>query len=101
MEFNVPHTFSKVEARRRVELMLQEMRSKLSDKASMDEERWEGDTLHFAATIEKQQISGTVAVGESAYDITVKLPLMLRMFEGRIKKAIEAEAAKALAQRGS
>lgn len=98
MEFNLKHQFSKEEARRRVQLMLDEMRSKLGDKATIDEERWEGDTLHFATTVEKQQISGTVAVSEQAYDIVIKLPLMLRLFEGRIKKEVEAQAAVALKQ---
>ncbi|MDP2648405.1 MAG: polyhydroxyalkanoic acid system family protein [bacterium] len=92
MELKVPHKFSKDEAITRVKKMLDEARSKLADKAKIDEERWEGDTLHFACTIEGQKISGSVAVSDTQYGIMLKLPLMMRMFEGRIKKMIEEQS---------
>ncbi|MCR4325258.1 MAG: polyhydroxyalkanoic acid system family protein [Patescibacteria group bacterium] len=92
MELKVPHKFSKDEAVARVKKMLDDARTKLADKATIEEERWEGDTLHFACAIEGQGISGSVAVSDAQYDITLKLPLMMRVFEGRIKKMIEEQS---------
>ncbi|HWP61175.1 MAG TPA: polyhydroxyalkanoic acid system family protein [Candidatus Paceibacterota bacterium] len=92
MHLNIPHTFSKAEATQRVKQMLQEARTKISDKATIDEERWEGDTLHFAATAEGQQVSGQVEVTDSAFVIDAKLPFMLRLFEGQIEKKIQEQA---------
>lgn len=98
MQFNVPHKFTKTEAISRVKNMLHDAKTQLADKATIDEERWEGDTLHFASTIEGQKISGTVVVSDSQYDINVKLPIMMRLFEGRIKKAIEEQTKQMLVQ---
>lgn len=61
------------------------------EKVNITEERWENDVFHFAFTAQGQHISGTLEVKEKEYDINAKLPLMMRLFEGKIKKAIEAQ----------
>lgn len=80
----------------RVKHVMSEARTKLGDKGTIDEERWEGDTLHFAFTGQGQSISGTLVVLDHEFDIDVKLPLMMRLFEGRIKKMIEEQASQML-----
>ncbi len=89
MQFNIPHRFSKQEASIRVKKLLQEVGPRLAGKATIDEERWEGDTLHFAFTAEGQHVSGSLMIKDREFDVTVTLPLMLRLFEGKIKRAIE------------
>ncbi len=49
-----------------------------------------------AATADGQSISGTLTIRDQLYDLDVTLPFMLRMFEGRIKKAIEEQAGRML-----
>ena len=93
MQLKIPHQFTKEAAVARVKQALDEARHKLGEQATIDEERWEGDTLHFAFTAQKQHISGTLAVGDTHFDVYVKLPLMLRMFEGKIQKVVEAQVA--------
>ena len=68
-----------------------DIKSKLGDKAQLEEERWEGDTLNFTMNAQGQRISGTLLVTDSAFVFDAKLPLMLRMFEGRIEKMIEEQ----------
>ena len=93
MQINIPHKFTKVEAKERVMLAMREARAKLGDQATIDKEEWQNDTLHFGITVQGQSITGTFEVRENDFGLDAKLPLMLRMFEGRIKKAIEEQAA--------
>jgi hypothetical protein len=93
MQIKIPHKFTKAEAKERVMVALREARTKLGDQATIDREEWQGDTLHFGFTAQGQSISGTFEVLDKEFDLNAKLPLMLRMFEGKIKAAIEQQAA--------
>jgi hypothetical protein len=92
MQIKLPHTFSKSIAVQKVKVALEKARPELVGKATIDEERWDGDTLNFAFTAEGQHISGTCTVTDHEFDIYAKLPFMLRLFEGKIQKAIEEQA---------
>lgn len=96
MQIKIPHKFSKPEAKSRVLAALNQGRSKIGGQATVDREEWEGDTLHFAFTAQGQSISGTFAVRDSEYELNATLPLMLRMFEGKIQKMIEEQAGQML-----
>lgn len=76
----------------RVKAALNEARAKIGDQATIDKEEWQGDTLHFGFTAQGQSISGTFEVRDNNFELNAKLPLMMRMFEGKIKKAIEEQA---------
>lgn len=88
MHLEIPHKTTQQAALVRVKQGLEEMRTKIADQATIHEERWDGNTLHFDATAQGQRISGTLEVGEKDFVIDAKLPLMLRLFEGRIEKEI-------------
>jgi hypothetical protein len=88
MHLQIPHKTNKIAALTKVKKALQEGRSQLGNMATIDEERWEGDMLHFAATLQGKQITGTLQVTDKDYVIDAKLPLLWRMFEGRIEKMI-------------
>ena|SRR5581483_6994578 len=92
MQLKILHQFTKDQAIQKVKVALLKGRQQIGEQATVDEERWEGDTLHFGFTAQKQSISGTLTVLDKEFDLYVKLPLMLRMFEGRIKSAIEQQA---------
>ncbi len=98
MQFKIPHPLSKHEALVRVKKTLDHVRPQLLGKATIEEERWEGDTLHFAFTAERQHISGHLIIKDKEFDVTAKLPLMLRLFEGKIKRAIEEQIKGAMGQ---
>ncbi len=91
MQLKIPHKFSKHDAVIRVKKVIDGVRPELAGKAIIEEERWEGDTLHFAFTTQGQHISGQLVVADREFDVTAKLPLMLRFFEGKIQKAIEEQ----------
>ena len=96
MQLKLPHSFSRHEAVARVERLLIEAKPRLADKVAIEEERWEGDVLHFAFTAQGQRISGQLEVKDKEYEINAKLPLMMRMFEGRIEEMITEQSAQML-----
>jgi hypothetical protein len=96
MHIAIPHKFSRSEAVKRVKKALEDARPQFADKVDIHEERWEGDMLHFDFTAQGQRIGGTLAIEDSTYVFDAKLPLMLRMFEGRIEKEIKAQIDKLL-----
>ena len=74
-------------------LALREARAKLGGQATIEREEWQADTLHFGFVVQEQSIAGTFEVRDSDFELNATLPMMLRVFEGRIKKAIEEQAA--------
>jgi hypothetical protein len=96
MHLKIPHQFSQAQAVARVKQALAEAKPQLKDKVEVEEERWEGSTLHFAFTAQGQRITGTLVVGEGEFELNAKLPLMLKLFEGKIERAIKEQVALAL-----
>ena len=96
MHLQIPHQFSQGEATQRIKQALDEARPKLGDKAKIEEERWEGNILHFAFTAEGQHITGQLDVQDNAFVVDAKLPFMLRLFEGQIEKAVQQQASQML-----
>lgn len=96
MKVSIPHKDSEVAAITKVKKILNDSRSKLAGQVSDMEERWEGNVLHFAFTAQKTHISGTLTVKDKVFDLYAKLPLTLRLFEGRIEKMIKEQASAVL-----
>jgi len=88
MHLKIPHKFGRSAAIARVQDAVAEARSKMGDKLTIEEERWEGDTLNFAFTAQGQHITGTLQVEDKEFVLDAKLPLMLRFFEKRIEREI-------------
>ncbi len=94
MDIKLPHELkTEGAAIVRAKQALNQMRTQLPKDATIDKEEWSGNTLSFAATANKITITGTLTVTDKEYDVHAKLPFMLRMFEGRIEKAIKEQTA--------
>jgi hypothetical protein len=96
MHLNIPHKFTKTEALSRVKNALEYARPQIAGKAQVHEERWDGSTLHFDITADGHRISGTFAVEDAQFVLDAKLPLMMRLFEGRIEKELAEQIKKAM-----
>lgn len=97
MQLTIPHSSSQQDAIAQIKKMLDEARPKAAEnQVVLNEERWEDNVLHFDVTAQGQRIAGTLTVLDKQFDLNAKLPLMLRMFEGRIKKAVEEQTRQAL-----
>lgn len=77
----------------RIKRAIEDARPKMGEEATIHDEHWDGDTLHFDVSAKGQRISGTLAVGDSELVLDAKLPLMMRLFEGRIQKELENQIA--------
>lgn len=93
MHVEIPHNFTQVQAVERVKQGLVAAKPQMQGQVTIDKEEWEGNTLHFAFTAQKQKITGTLEVVDKKFVVDAKLPLLWRMFEGRIEKAIQEQAA--------
>lgn len=80
----------------KIKRLLREQKAELSKHAEILEERWEGNILHFGFSLQGQKITGTLTVRDREFELYAKLPLMLRMFEGKIVKAIREQAGEML-----
>lgn len=91
MQIELPHKFSKSQAVQRIKDALNEARPKFQGQVEIHEEKWDGDTLTFSFTAQGQTISGTLVAEDTRYVVNAKLPLMMRLFEGRIEAAIKEQ----------
>lgn len=91
MHFNIPHNMSQDAAITRVKRALEDAKPHMKDQATLNEERWEGATLHFDVALQGKNITGTLEVTETEFVINAKLPLMWRMFEGMVQKEIQKQ----------
>ncbi len=91
MHVELPHQFSKKEAVNRVKQALNQSRGQLLQQAPDLTYKWEDDVLHFAATVQGKHITGTLAVEDKQFVLDAKLPLLWRMFEGQIEKALRQQ----------
>lgn len=91
MHLRIPHKMpGKDRAVATIKTALMRHRAELSKHATINEETWEGDTLHFAIVLQGKKITGTLAVTETDFVLDVTLPLLWRMFEKRIEAEVES-----------
>jgi len=88
MHFNFPHKTSAAHATARIKTALIQQRRELEKHIIIEKEEWEGNTLKFAIKLQGKTITGSVDVTENEYVVDAQLPLLWRMFEGKIEKEI-------------
>lgn len=91
MHIAIPHKTARQKAVEKVKDALEKGRAQIAEHAKIGEERWEGDTLHFSVDLQGKTITGTLAVEDADYVLDAKLPLLWRMFEGRIEAEISRQ----------
>jgi hypothetical protein len=94
MHIALKHNTSLPAAKNRIAQALQQAGPQMGEHVQNFEEHWEGSTLHFSFIAQGNKISGTCEVTDAEYVIDAKLPLMWRLFEGRIERMLQEEIAK-------
>ena len=92
MRIAVPHNTSKEIARRKIDARLGQLLAQFGGHAEEIEHQWMGDTMRFKGKARGLAIEGPVEITDAAVVLEAKLPLMAKMFEGRIRQAVEREA---------
>ena len=93
MHIEVPHKFSQAQAIDQVKKGLVAAKPQMAGQVVINKEEWEGNTLSFAFTAQRQQVTGTLLVEANRFVVDAKLPLMWRLFEGKIERAISEQVA--------
>jgi hypothetical protein len=93
MHFKVPHKTTKTEAKQRVKDALEQARPHMQGQVEVNKEEWEGDIFRFDVNLQGKNVTGTLEVTEMELVFNAKLPLMWRLFEGRIEKEIAKQVA--------
>lgn len=94
MQLRVPHNTTQALAIEKAQALIAQARPKLAEQAADIKEEWNGNVLNFGFSGQGQRIDGTVTVTDTEYELYVKLPLALRLFEGKIQRMLEAEVHK-------
>jgi hypothetical protein len=88
---SIPHRHGKDEAVRRLKAGLGSARAHYSHILNVQEETWNGDTLHFRASALGQQASGEIAVADDHVVLTVTLPWLLSKFAQAIQGTVRKQ----------
>lgn len=91
MHIQVPHNTSASAAVGRIKTALNEHRGQLMQHVKIDKEEWDGNTLNFEIELQGKKIPGSLAATDTEYILDATLPLMWRLFEGKIEKEIEKQ----------
>lgn len=91
MHIKAPHKTSAAAAAARVKTALNEHRGELMQHVKIGKEEWEGNTLNFEVELQGKKIIGALAVTDTEYILDATLPLLWRMFEGKIEKEVEKQ----------
>ena len=89
---SIPNRHGKDEAIRRLKAGLGSVQSDYSHLLAVQEETWNGDTLHFRVSALGQQAAGEIAVAEDRVVITVSLPWLLSKFAQAVQGAVKQQA---------
>lgn len=92
MKITIPHSLGAAEARRRIESRMSMLKTQYGRYIDDVVQLWQDDTLFVDVRSRGLKGTGKVEVGESEVTVEGELPLMARMFEGKIKSAVEREA---------
>lgn len=92
MHLQIPHKMpSKDRAVAKIKTALAQNKAQIAEHAAINEERWEGDTLHFAVDLQGKTITGTLGITDTEYVLDATLPLLWRMFEGQIESEVKKQ----------
>lgn len=92
MKLEVPHQVGRDEARRRLQTRLEEAKREMAGRpVSLDEERWEGDSLIFRLQAFGMGVQGSATADDDHVRVEAKLPLAAMMMRGTIESQLRAE----------
>lgn len=92
MHIQLAHKTSQAAAITRIKKGLIDARPHMAGQVSIKKEEWDGNTLNFAFLAQNKEVTGQLQVTDTEFVLDAKLPLMWRLFEGKIEKMIHDQA---------
>ena len=97
MRVPIPHQLGRAEARRRLHARSGELAGMMPGGMAEVAVTWpDEDRMDLAITAMGKQVNASVEVGDSAVTVEVNLPGALKLFEGLVRGAVEANGLKLL-----
>ena len=93
---SVPHDLDQATARARVETFLEAVQRDYAEHVRNVTGEWEENRLSVRFVTSGLNITGTLAVEETAVEVSGPLPLVAALFRGTIEKQIRGELTKLL-----
>lgn len=93
MKIDYKHGLTPEEAYGRINNLLSELKSQYADKISDHQSSWNSDhtQMDFSIKVMGFSAKGQICLGEGQVTLEGKLPLMARMFKGKIERMIEKQ----------
>ena len=88
----IPHRLGKVEAVRRLKDGFARTHGQLGTMITVDQQIWEGDTLHFRMRALGQRAEGTINVLDEALRVELSLPGLLAKAAERLLPILRKQA---------
>lgn len=95
MKIEIPHRYTKEEAKVRTKNMLQNLKEKYADKINL-QESWLEDKGTFSLATGPFSTSGSIAVKEEIVEIDLNIPFIAGLYKNEIRSLIESQAKEAL-----
>jgi hypothetical protein len=84
----IPHRLGKDEAVRRIRDGFARAKTEFAALIRIDQDRWEGDRLSFAASALGQHAAGFIDISEGSVRLEVTLPWLLAKFAAAAQRVI-------------
>jgi putative polyhydroxyalkanoate system protein len=89
---SVPHTLPPMEARRRVEALVDQLQKKYGGRVQRVDQRWNGDVLAFRLVRSGIVIRGSLTLKARSLQVELELPWTVALFAGKLRQQFVEKA---------
>lgn len=86
---SIPHQLGALEAQRRLQTGIEQMKEQYAGKLAVLEDRWTGPHLDFRVSAIGQSVTGTIDVSEDHVMLALQLPWVLAMIAQKAQTMIQ------------
>ena len=97
LNMTVPHHLSRDEALKRIQGLLNNVRTQFADKISDLHEEWNDNVGRFSFSAMGMPVSGTLTVKPSEIELSGDLPALAALYKSKIESTIRQQAETLLA----
>ena len=88
---SIPHQLGAVEAQRRLQTGIEQLKEQYAGKFAVLDDRWTGHRLDFRVSAVGQTVTGTLDVAEDSVMLALQLPWMLAMIAQKAQAMIQSK----------
>jgi hypothetical protein len=97
MTIQVEHTFSRQEAKHRIEGLIEQLRQEYKNELQTLVVNWTDDSAHIRLQARGYSTAGNLAIKDRVVDLDFYMPFLLQVFSKKIKSVIQERIQQSLA----